>query len=179
MNKYHGKKDHVAGGFSAVLWENDTYPIILGRELLGSPKLYAEIPDPRIEDNKLSFYCSEYGTKLLEAEIRNLTPADEKTVQQMQQQFSSGHILGWRYLPTLDQQGTEVSYATDHRNRTTVKQAWFGEGSHRYCATTFEETPISVHIMRGLNTLKVKEYRQATMVKSSADLLAAETKRLE
>ncbi len=176
---FHGKKNHVTGGFAAILWENDTYPIILGRELLGAPKLYAEIPAPWITDNALSFYCSEYGTKLLDAEIKNPTPADEKTVQQMQQQAGSGHWFCWRYLPNLNQQGAEVSYATDVRSRPTIKQVWLGEGSHRFYETTFQKTPVSNCIMKGLNTLKVKEYRPAVVVKGSNDLLIAETRKLE
>ena len=176
---FNGKKDHVAGGYALVLWENDTYPILLGRELLGAPKLYAEIPDPWINGDIRSFYCAEYGTRLLEAEIRNLKPADERTLQQMQQQREPGHWLCWRYLPKLDQRGAEVSFATDVRSRPTVQQAWFGEGSHRFYETTFEQTPVSAYIVRGLNTLKVKEYRRASVVRGSSDLLFAETKRLE
>lgn len=41
---FNGKKDHVAGLYSAVLWENDTFPILIGRKLLGAPTLYAETP---------------------------------------------------------------------------------------------------------------------------------------
>lgn len=176
---FNGKKDHVAGGFAVVLWENDTYPIILGRELLGAPKLYAEIPDPWINNDNITYYCSEYGTRLLEAEIRNLAPANEETIQQMQQQADSGHWLCWRYLPKLNQQGAEVSYATDVRSRRTIKQVWFGEGSHRFHEVTFHKTPVSAYIMKGLSTLEVKEYRPAVVVKGSNDLLFAETKKLE
>lgn len=174
-----GKKDHVACGFGAALWENDTYPIILGRELAGAPKLYAEIPDPWINNDNVSFYCSEYGTRLLEAEIRNLAPANEETVQQMQKQADSAHTLWWRYLPNLNQQGAEVSYATEVRNRSTIKQVSLGEGSHRFYETAFQKTPVSAYIMKGLSTLKVKEYRPAVAARSSSDLLFAEAKKLE
>jgi len=43
---FAGKKDRSVWNFAAVLWENDIIPIITGRELLGAPKLYADIPDP-------------------------------------------------------------------------------------------------------------------------------------
>ena len=55
---FNGKKDNVAGLYSAVLWENATFPILIGRKLLGTPTLYAEIPDPWLEGNNWRFYCS-------------------------------------------------------------------------------------------------------------------------
>ena len=55
---FNGKKDNVAGLYSAVLWENATFPILIGRKLLGTPTLYAEIPDQWLEGNNWRFYCS-------------------------------------------------------------------------------------------------------------------------
>lgn len=55
---FNGKKDLVAGLYAAVLWENDTFPILIGRKLLGAPTLYAEILDPWPEGNNWRFYCS-------------------------------------------------------------------------------------------------------------------------
>ena len=49
---FAGIEDHVSGEFVLVMWENQVNPIIRGRELLGMPKLFADIPDPdRIGDN--------------------------------------------------------------------------------------------------------------------------------
>jgi acetoacetate decarboxylase len=45
---WNGKKETRTGAFSAVLWENDFYPIMYGREHLGAPKLWGDIPDVQV-----------------------------------------------------------------------------------------------------------------------------------
>lgn len=96
---FNGKKDHVAGVYAAVLWENNTFPILIGRELLGAPKLYAEIPDPWLEGNNWRFHCSEYGTKLIEGEIRNATLADDAVCRQIEQEARNSRWMCWKYYP--------------------------------------------------------------------------------
>lgn len=176
---FNGKKDHVTGVYAAVLWENDTFPILLGRELLGAPKLYADIPDPWREGNNWRFYCSEYGTKLIEGEIRNATPADDAVCRQIEQMGREGRWMCWKYIPGADWKGAELSFPTAVPGRATINQAWFGEGSHCFFETTWEKTPVSAHIIKGLQTLVVKEYRPAVITKGSSDLLIAETQRIE
>jgi acetoacetate decarboxylase len=41
--RFYGKQDQVEGNYILVMFEDDTLPILLGRELLGVPKLYADI----------------------------------------------------------------------------------------------------------------------------------------
>ncbi len=49
---FAGAEDRVSGEYALVLWENQGDPIIRGRELLGIPKLFGDIPDPyRIGDH--------------------------------------------------------------------------------------------------------------------------------
>jgi len=46
--RFDGHKDHVEGDYIIVMFENVTIPILGGREYLGVPKLYADIPSPKI-----------------------------------------------------------------------------------------------------------------------------------
>jgi acetoacetate decarboxylase len=41
--RFDGEHDHVAGDCMLVVFEDDTRPIIGGREELGAPKIYADI----------------------------------------------------------------------------------------------------------------------------------------
>ena len=176
---FNGKKDRVAGLYSAVLWENDTFPILIGRELLGAPKLYAEIPDPWLEGNNWRFYCSEYGTKLIEGEIKNAAPADDSVCRRIEQDTIKGRWMCWKYFPTADWKEAELSFPTAVPSRPTINQAWLGEGSCRFFETTWEKAPVSAHIMKGLQKLVVKEYKPAVITKGSSDLLIAETQKIE
>ena len=70
--RFEGKRDKAEGNFALVLWENDFMPIVVGREILGAPKLLADIPDAWARDGKRGFTVSENGTMLLEGEVADL-----------------------------------------------------------------------------------------------------------
>jgi acetoacetate decarboxylase len=176
---FNGKKDHFAGSYAAVLWENDFFPIVTGREQLGAPKLYADIPDPQQEGNNWRFHCSLYGTRLVEGEIRNTTPTDDTVRQQIEQMAKETTWMGWKYIPKADHTGPELSFPTVIPTRPTIRQAWLGEGSHRFLDTTFESAPTSDYVMQGLRTLVVKEYRAAAITKGKLDLPIAESRMIE
>jgi acetoacetate decarboxylase len=176
---FNGKKDHIAGRYAAVLWENDALPIVIGREQLGAPKLYAEIPDPHQEGNNWRFHCSVYGTRLVEGEIRNATPADNTVCEQIEKMAKESAWMCWKYIPNLDLTGPDLSFPTVIATRPTIRQAWLGEGSHRFFETTFESAPSSDHVMKGLQTLVVKEYRGAAITKGTLDLPKAENRMIE
>lgn len=42
---FNGKQDQIHGNYCLVLWEDNWNPVIRGRDLLGVPKLLAEVPD--------------------------------------------------------------------------------------------------------------------------------------
>jgi acetoacetate decarboxylase len=176
---FNGKKDHFAGSYAAVLWENDFFPIVTGREQVGAPKLYADIPDPQQEGNNWSFHCSLYGTRLVEGEIKNTSPADDTVRQQIDQMAKENTWMGWKYIPKADHTGPELSFPTVIPTRPTVQQAWLGEGSHRFLDTTFESAPTSDYVMQGLRTLVAKEYRAAAITKGKLDLPIAESRMME
>lgn len=176
---FNGKKDHVTGDYAAVLWESDTIPIIFGRESLGAPKLYADIPDALGEGDDWSFHCSLYGSRLVEGAIRNATPLPEAVLKELEQMVVDNPWMGWKYIPKADRSGPDVSYPTIIPARATIRQGWLGEGSHRFFETTLESALISHQIVEGLRTLVVKEYREAAVVRGSVDLLATESRMLE
>jgi acetoacetate decarboxylase len=46
--KFDGKKDHVKGDYILVIFEDETIPIIGGREQIGAPKIYGDISSVKI-----------------------------------------------------------------------------------------------------------------------------------
>lgn len=176
---FNGSKDNLAGNYAVVLWENDAHPIIQGRELLGTPKLYADIPDPQQKENSWHFHCSAYGTKLIEGEIKNATLLEDTERQLIEQMAKDNLWMGWKYIPKIDWSGPDLSYPTAIPYRLAIVEAWLGEGSHRFFETTWENAPMSAHVMQGLRTLVVKEYRTAVIIRGTLDLLIAECRRME
>jgi acetoacetate decarboxylase len=176
---FNGKKDHIIGRYAAVLWENDPLPIVIGREQLGAPKLYADIPDPQQEGNNWRFHCSAYGARLVEGEIRNATPADNTVCAQIEKMAKESTWMCWKYIPRIDQTGPDLSFPTAVATRATIREAWLGEGSHKFLETTFEAAPSSAHIMQGLQMLVVKEYRVAAITRGTLELPTADNRIIE
>jgi len=63
---FAGAEDHLSGEYVLVLWENQVNPIIRGRELLGVPKLFADIPAPDRIGDDWRVHASENGRPLLQ-----------------------------------------------------------------------------------------------------------------
>lgn len=58
--------------YQLVLFESFTDPIVTGREELGFSKLYAEMPDPKLENGNLVHTASWWGTEFMRLEVPDL-----------------------------------------------------------------------------------------------------------
>jgi len=176
---FDGKKDHFQGNYAAIVWENDTIPIITGRELLGAPKLFADIPDPQQEGNEWRFHCSVYGTRLVEGAIKNTASVDETTRHEIERIARETMWMGYKYIPKADWSGAEVSFPTCIPTAPSVNQAWLGEPSHTFFETGWTSSLFHSSVMKGLRTLSVKEYRVGAVTRGTFDLLVGESRKIE
>lgn len=177
--EFHGEKDHCVGSYAVVLWENDAIPIILGREMLGAPKLYADIPEPRQEGDRVTFECSLFGNEMIEVVVSDLSPVPPEALKAVEQELNSTIWMGWKYIPRADLTGPDVSYATTIPVRYQLREGWIGRGSHKLYETKWEDVLFSQPAMEALKTLPVIEYRDAVVARGSSDLLLSESRRLE
>jgi acetoacetate decarboxylase len=72
---FTGTHDRASGRFLAVMWENLADAIISGREDIGHPKLYADIPDLRIFGSTHYGEAAWMGFRFLELEVADLRAA--------------------------------------------------------------------------------------------------------
>ena len=155
---FNGKEDQVSGNYCLIIWENDTTPIIRGRELMGVPKVFGDIPDPsRIGDDWL-MQTSEHGRLLLEMKIRDVTHLGSDAIQRLNASQNEKPWLTWRHFPMVNGFGAAVSEAVLIGREMTVTEAWEGSGSVRYGDVTRESNPANADIVAALKTLGVKEY---------------------
>jgi acetoacetate decarboxylase len=177
--RFEGRRDRAAGNFALVLWENDFMPVLLGREVLGAPKLLAEIPDLWMRDGRRGFAVSERGSLLLEGEVwdlRELAPAERAALAVQTQ----GQIwMGWKYIPSCNMRGADVSFATALPARSEMTQAWMGQGTVTFHALTWERAPLSAEIVGALAQLPVEQGLGAVVTRGSQDLLIGEQHPLE
>lgn len=158
---FNGKENQLHGGFSLVLWENQINPILRGRELLGIPKLLAEIPDPSHNGDHWRAYGAENDRMLLDLEINGAQRSSDEYVSQ--QNAAQELWMGWRYIPNMDGVGAALSQPTLIGRETHFSEIRLGEGSVHYGDLTWESNPSTVDIVEALKTLVVREYVSASV----------------
>ena len=169
--RFEGKRDQAKGNFALVLWENSFMPIVVGREVLGAPKLMADIPDAWIRDAKRGFAVSDNGTLLLEGELSNLAKLDDEALKALVAQMEGQIWMSWKYIPSCDLQGADVSNATALPSDGEIREAWMGQGKITFHDVAWENAPMSFQVIRALRELPIVEYQAGVMTKSWQNLL--------
>lgn len=108
------------GSYLCVLFESFTDPITTGREELGFPKLWAELPDRELINGgkTLVHTASWFGYEFLRLEVDNLKDHDPQTAPAITKMRNFTHpsqdgFLHHRYVPAVGQPGKhDASYAT-------------------------------------------------------------------
>ena len=159
-----------------VEWVDDVPAILSGREALGYPKLYADIPQLVEVEDRIRFQASEYGTKFLDAEVRKLKPLPESAMPKINSSVSEFNFA-WKYIQGPE--GTiDADYITLTRMTWDYKQAWLGEGEARFIPSSFEETPASYAAAKAMAAFPVIEWKPAFVAKATAIIYRNDTKRL-
>ncbi|MSP13563.1 MAG: hypothetical protein EXR62_11475 [Chloroflexi bacterium] len=168
---FKGRQDRASGTFLAVLWENLTDPILTGREELGFSKIYCELPEPRIYQGETHCTASWMGFKFMDLNFTNMQPLALGGESKPATNPTDDGTLHYKYIPKTESWGIpEVSYAvltpSANPNRV-VQERWRGTGTVTFHKATWEELPTLVHIVNTLQELEIREYRGATIEKSS------------
>jgi Acetoacetate decarboxylase (ADC) len=154
--RFRGRRDDVRGRFCAVMWENLADPIISGREEVGHPKLYAEIPDIRLdlEVGTAAVSATWDGLRFLDLAVRDLIEAPATTVEQQP-------LLYLKYVPRTGEWGTaDACYVTLTPAESAagrVLRRWDGLGSVAFHSATFEQLPTLFHVVNALAGLQPLE----------------------
>jgi hypothetical protein len=176
--RFNGVEEQVDGSYCLVLWENDTDPILAGRELLGVPKIFADIEDHKVIRGEWRTAASVRGQTIVDLAVTDLEPVNEAGLEQMRNTAKASNWLGWRYVPNIGAPGPALSHATCIPTGGGPEQAWTGSGEIAWHTTTWEKNPTQVHIVNGLADLPILEVRWATVMKGSSTLADADKKPL-
>lgn len=170
---FKGKRDQVAGQFCLVLWENQTVPIIRGRELLGIPKIYAEVTDPVQTTSAWSMRVVDANRTLMEmssAEGRRL--ADEE-VDELNRAQVGRHWFGWRYMPNINGFGAALSEPQSISAENVFTSAYDASGEVRFGDGVWDAHPGAQDILGGLRKLAVEEYLGGMIARGSMTITRA------
>lgn len=176
--KFDGQRDRVKGPFVLVLWESLTDPILTGREQLGYPKIFAELPDPDIHGSTASCSASWCGFPFFEMSLD--TPAklaSEEVEDYCNSVKRSDGIIVHKYIPRTGGDWDEAD--VDHFTMTPIPseaqqladpplpppEVWRGTGSFAFHRAGWEDLPTQHHIVSALRDLDVLEIRDAYLVR--------------
>lgn len=136
--------------FCPVLWENRADPIITGREELGMPKIYAELPEPVRTSDGWRLQASWDGFVFFEAEVSGLEP-DPASVGDFRRPATFTH----KYIPKTGAWGdADVDYLTWFPETTgTITAREVGRGTARFIAGRWEDLPTHYHIVSALASI--------------------------
>lgn len=169
---FRGAEDTEVGRFAAVLFESFADPIITGRDELGHPKIYCEIPPLIVSDDTVTARLAWDGHEFLRVRVSGLSPERPAHVQD---DFPTGGWLQWKYIPgTPPSAGPDASYPTHspdplavdvHRN-VTIDARHFGTGTLTRQTVQWQDMPTLWNVVNGIAALPHLEPRLAVVTKT-------------
>lgn len=169
---YQGEKEQLTGSYTLVVWENLADPILVGREIQGIPKVFADIPDHSITDNEWHCNASHYGHNIVDLSISNLNPVsldDVAAARKVEQ--GKDHPMSWRYIPAIGGFGdAAVDEAVTFPSEDLFTEVFLGEGSINWHKSSWEQNPTQYQIVNALEALPVLECLPAVVTKGSTNL---------
>ena len=182
---YKGRSEAIDGTFCPVMWEGVPDAILTGREEMGFPKLFADIPEVEVDTDRgvASGSASWFDHTFLEArafDLRETPPPDGPVTLP----GTDGPTLQFKYVPRVGPDGTvgtDLAYVTTSAPppgtaraaepidlRGVTSRRFTGTGEVTWHAATFEQLPTSFHAVNGMAAIPVLEVTGAELVVFSA-----------
>ncbi len=162
LTRYHGTRDKVVGQHSLVLWENRTDCCLTGREELGAPKIFGDVPPPAVLNGRHTYKAYADGKEFLRIDLSNLADGPIPPMP------SHDGTLFYRYVPKVGAPGeAEVEHAvlTPHLpGEQKIARFQTAEARIAFFATTFEQAPTQFMIINQLASLPIHEVASGRVV---------------
>ncbi len=176
---FDGKHDHLEGDYIVVMFEDQTMPIIGGREDLGVPKLFADISDIKIlPDGHLRCEVSLAGHMLFGLDVPPLKGQIGVLRGIAARQINARPWLGYKYIPSLEGP-PDVEYPTVTYNNSRLEKLWIGKkASLRFGTARQEDIGVVKNLLDALATLTIIRPIQVVHFTGSAVLRLDLSRRL-
>jgi len=168
--RFNGQRDRLEGSFSLVVWENKTTPILTGN-MMGVPKIYADIEDLHILADTYRTRLSFEGSTFLELEMIRHQPLDAEEVKAMNTDINS---LGWRYIPKVGAPGADLSQPILFPMHNEPNAAWLGSGKVKWTKSTWDQNPMQFYIINALAELPIIDMKPVILTQGREILTEAQ-----
>jgi len=169
--RFDGESDHVEGNYVLVMFEDDTLPIIGGREHLGVPKIFANISPIKTLPKSGNLRCevSLWGHLLYGVELPALK-RQNAIVRGIANRTPLPPYLCYKYIPALDGP-PDASYPTYFHMDSRVEQLWMGDMGEVYLGNPLEEdVSYYAKLVAVLATLPITKVKQVIRAQGSGVL---------
>ncbi len=169
--RFDGQQDHLEGDHLVALFEDQAWPLIVGREDLGLPTLYADISDVKtMPDGHLRCEASLAGHMLFGLDVPPLKRQIGVVRALTARQINARPWLGYKYIPSLD--GTpDADYPTVVHYANKIDRLWSGKkASLRFGIARQEDIGVAKNLLDALATLTIIRPVQAIHYNGSAVL---------
>lgn len=156
--RFQGNVDTADGSLCLVLWENDTDAIISGRDLLGVPKVYADIENHHRIDNRWSTVGSKRNATFVELKLGDAVELSESELFDLNEQNRESRWFGYRFLSKVGDTGAALAEPTSIPTGSRSMRAWRGKPVVNWIPTTWERNPTQYHIVNTLCEMPIEEY---------------------
>jgi acetoacetate decarboxylase len=168
---FEGEQENIEGDYILVMFENQTWPIIGGREDLGVPKLYADIsPIKILPDRRLRCEASLWGHLLFGIDLA--PPKRQNVIVRMvaNRMINARPWLAYKYIPSIDGP-PDADYPTITRNDVTIDKLWFSRsGTVFFGSAVLQDVGHASPVVDALRTLPIVELDRALHFRGSAML---------
>lgn len=177
--RFDGEEDHLEGDYILVMFETQTRAILGGRELLGVPKIDADIPSPKLmPDGTLRCEASLWGHLLFGIELPPMKKQNALVRGIASKRSNSRPWLAYKYIPALDGP-PDADYPTTTRNEVKIESLWLGSaGSLYFGSPTSDDVSHTANIVDALRSLPVSGSVQAIHSQGSVVLRLDQSRRL-
>lgn len=162
---FDGKVDKdVHGNYCVAMWEDMCEPIIGGRDHSGVPKIFADIDYNKKDDGSWRCRVSRFDHLFLDFSVTDLELLNRQTCDDLEHAKRDATWICYKYIPRLENDGADVSYATVYPSSGQCQAAWRGKGSLKANTATFQQTPTQHEFINLIAAMPVKEIRSAMLV---------------
>jgi hypothetical protein len=169
--RFDGQEDQAAGQFLTVLWENLADPIITGREELGFSKIYCELPEPIEHEGKTDCIASWLGFKFMDMRLTDMAPAEMPAPAPAPDDGILRGTLHYKYMPRTGEWGAaDAAYPVitpAETPRLVLHEVQEGVGTVQFHQAAWEDLPTQYTIVNAFAGLEIREYRGATITRST------------
>ena len=160
--QFDGEAGHLEGNYVLVMPENNTLPIMTGREWLGMPKFFTDISSIKVmKDGHLRCEASMWGHLLFGIDIAAPLKAQNALVRRVaSNQSTKTPAFGYKYIASLNGP-PDADYPTIMWTDTKIERLWLGNRGELYFGNPSEQDigdfkPI-IDALKSLPVIKVRQ----------------------